>query len=394
MSTAIPQLTLPYPIHAVCEMFPLMTGADFNALVEDIRANGLREAITLHEGQIVDGRNRALACAAAGVEPRFEPWDRRGSLVEFVISKNLRRRHLSYDQRVGLAVKLRGMLAEEASKRVGGRPGKGKPTPKSEEVSGESAAEAAKLLDVGRTAVMEVAAEQKHDPVVADKLIARKTTVAAVRKQALQRKTGAWFVPPAELDPDMVMITDDCAVVSCQAVITEPPVVDDEGQWDVTRLEQFTLRRAGAWNRCGAEAVVIFCTQEFLFPVHRWLDSALTSYEFQHLLVVVDRHAGCPVAKSGFTESWQPVLVYGRRGQKVVRTGLVRKGGAEAVFLDAHVVGAHAETPTGMGTAASLYRWLLPAVTVWGALIVDPFHRRMVLGTSSGNWTGITTASS
>ncbi len=37
------------------------------------------------------------------------------------------------------------------------------------------------------------------------------------------------------------------------------------------------------------------------------------------------------------------------------------------------VVGAHAEMPTEMGTAASPYRWLLPAVTVRGALIADPF---------------------
>ncbi len=95
---------LPYPAHPFCAMFPPMTEAEFANLMEDIRRHGMREPIMGFESQIIDGRHRALACIAAEVEPRFEIWDRRGSLGKFVVSKNLCRRHMSYDQQVGLAL--------------------------------------------------------------------------------------------------------------------------------------------------------------------------------------------------------------------------------------------------------------------------------------------------
>ena len=61
--------------HPYADILPLLEGEAFDALVADIRANGLLEPITLYEGMILDGRNRWNACKAAGVEPQFREFD-------------------------------------------------------------------------------------------------------------------------------------------------------------------------------------------------------------------------------------------------------------------------------------------------------------------------------
>lgn len=84
-----------------------MTDREFTALTRDIEANGLREPIWLHQdGRIIDGRHRYRACINAGVEPQFRTWDETGSLVAFVVSLNLHRRHLDESQRAMVAAKI------------------------------------------------------------------------------------------------------------------------------------------------------------------------------------------------------------------------------------------------------------------------------------------------
>lgn len=104
--------------HSVANLFPIVEGEEFDLLVDDIRTNGLIEPIWLHpDGSIIDGRNRYRACLIAGVEPRTRRWDGIGSLVEFVISLNLRRRHLTASQRACLAAEILPLLEAEAKLR-------------------------------------------------------------------------------------------------------------------------------------------------------------------------------------------------------------------------------------------------------------------------------------
>ncbi len=53
--------------HEFANIFPLMNNKEFTELKKDIKENGLLEPIVLHEGQILDGRNRFNACKAVGV---------------------------------------------------------------------------------------------------------------------------------------------------------------------------------------------------------------------------------------------------------------------------------------------------------------------------------------
>ena len=92
--------------HQVAEVFPLMEDAEFKDLCADIQTQGLLEAIWTFDNKIIDGRNRYNACLKLGIEPVYRVWTGGGSLVTFIVSLNLRRRHLSVSQRAIVAARL------------------------------------------------------------------------------------------------------------------------------------------------------------------------------------------------------------------------------------------------------------------------------------------------
>ena len=92
--------------HPVSEIFPSMPPAEFDALVADITANGLREPIHVMGNSVVDGRHRYRACLQAGIEPQFVVVPDGTDLNALVISLNLRRRHLDESQRAMVAARL------------------------------------------------------------------------------------------------------------------------------------------------------------------------------------------------------------------------------------------------------------------------------------------------
>ena len=93
--------------HPLSAVFPAMAAAEFAHLRADIAKHGLRHAITLYNGRVLDGWHRCRCCSETGVEittVNFEG-DEREALA-FVMSANLGRRHLTTSDRAMIAAKL------------------------------------------------------------------------------------------------------------------------------------------------------------------------------------------------------------------------------------------------------------------------------------------------
>ena len=101
------------------EVWPLMSDAQLEALAEDIDRRGQQYPIYLYEGDILDGRNRWLAitrfCKKV-TEPKFDE-ALTDSPIEFAVSLNENRRHLTDSQRALAAAKALPFYEAEAKKR-------------------------------------------------------------------------------------------------------------------------------------------------------------------------------------------------------------------------------------------------------------------------------------
>jgi hypothetical protein len=126
----MPTTTIPF--HPLADIFPLMEGEEFDALVADIKANGLREAIVLYDGMILDGRNRYHACRAAGVEPTIQRYEKGGlelqDPVAWVISRNIHRRHLTPEDKIKYLAQLIAAQPEKSDRLLAKQTGVTHPT--------------------------------------------------------------------------------------------------------------------------------------------------------------------------------------------------------------------------------------------------------------------------
>ena len=92
-------------VHPYADLFPLIEGTDFTLLCDDIKENGLQNPIVLLGDEILDGRNRYLACMEVDVQPEWTQYQGENPLA-FVLSSNLHRRHLTASQRAALGAEI------------------------------------------------------------------------------------------------------------------------------------------------------------------------------------------------------------------------------------------------------------------------------------------------
>jgi N6-adenosine-specific RNA methylase IME4 len=160
------EATGPFPYHPFADCFPLIEGDELEALAADIAANGLVNAIVLHDDMILDGRNREKACEKAGIAPRYEVYEGDDPLG-FVISLNIKRRHLDTAQLASAGANMANMRQGERTDR---------PSAKLQKVI--SQADAAAMLGVSVRTVATASAIIKASEEVADAVFKGRVTLA------------------------------------------------------------------------------------------------------------------------------------------------------------------------------------------------------------------------
>jgi hypothetical protein len=114
-------------VHPAAELSPMMSDAELDELGKDILAhNGLLYEVVFSKGALVDGRNRLEATQRAGIEldwanlkdspfataTDMDPYD-------YVLSANLRRRHLTAEQKRESIAKVLKAKPEASDREIG-----------------------------------------------------------------------------------------------------------------------------------------------------------------------------------------------------------------------------------------------------------------------------------
>ncbi len=181
--------------HPLASLFPLMEGQDFDEFKADIAAHGLREAIWLHpDSSVIDGRNRHRACIETETQPRFRTWGGTGSLVAFIVSMNLHRRHLTSSQRAAIALDALPMLEEEARKRQATSTGGAAPqlTERFQEAGkGTAAEQAAQLFNTNPHYVHDAKKLQEEAPDLLEGVRVGEYTIPKAKRELRKRQRAA-----------------------------------------------------------------------------------------------------------------------------------------------------------------------------------------------------------
>ena len=96
------------PPHPAAELLPLLDEAELEELKIDILTHSQREDVLLDVAgiQVVDGRNRCIACERARIPVAFRRLPADEDLTAVIVSANIHRRHLTTGQRAMVAVAL------------------------------------------------------------------------------------------------------------------------------------------------------------------------------------------------------------------------------------------------------------------------------------------------
>lgn len=145
-------------IHPFANLFPMYPDEEIQRLADDIAKHGLRQPIIIDaDEKILDGRNRAAACAIAQVKPIYEPFvGTEAEKLAFVISANIHRRHLTTQQRAEIAATIATMCVGDNQHSTNEEDGSNEPPSKRFSIK-----DASKLMNVSPSSVKRAKARKR-----------------------------------------------------------------------------------------------------------------------------------------------------------------------------------------------------------------------------------------
>src|SRR6516165_1381538 len=226
--------------HPLADIFPLIEGAEFNDLVADIEVNGLHEPIIIYEDMILDGRNRHRACLAANVEPTYTVYQG-DDPVSYVISLNLRRRHLNESQRAMVAAKLATL-----------KRGDNQHSP----IGETSQARAAKLLNVGKRSVERAVEVRDHGA---------PDLVQAVEKGKVSVSAAADVATLPVEDQRELVARGEKEILEAAKQIRAKKAATNRARWQARVIE---ISKANAPLPCDRRFPIIYADPPWKFDVY------------------------------------------------------------------------------------------------------------------------------
>jgi hypothetical protein len=180
-----------------------MSTDDYQRLKDDIAKNGLKDEIVMHEGKVLDGRHRLQACQELKLEIRVTDFDKEsGSPLDYVISKNVSRRHLTPSQLAAIATDLLQASQQEAKERQrhhgGTAPGRKAITPgkSSQSDAGRARDQAARKVGANPKYVDAAQKIKRQDPEMFEKVKDGSVNINQAKKAIKEHASGTVIEVP------------------------------------------------------------------------------------------------------------------------------------------------------------------------------------------------------
>jgi ParB-like chromosome segregation protein Spo0J len=186
-----------YEVHPAAELFPMMPDAELKELADDIKEHGLVHRIVLHDGKVLDGRNRLLACDMAGVIPYFKNLNGEHSPTEYALAMNLKRRQLTPSQKATVAAGALSLFEAEAKERQGKRNDIKEKFPESS--AGQSRDKAAAVVGVNPRYVSDAKRIKDKSPETFEQVAKGEKTISEAKHELQLSPKRATDEPPNHL---------------------------------------------------------------------------------------------------------------------------------------------------------------------------------------------------